>query len=84
MSDSNERATGRNVIGGRHGSPSITIAWPFAKITNVDSELRDAVSDLADLVARLAAASSSGDEQEAGRVREAAQELSDRLVGHAG
>ena len=28
----------RTVIGGRHGSPSVTVAFPFSKIANVDSE----------------------------------------------
>lgn len=66
----------RTVIGGRHGSPTVTIALPFSSVSNVDSELRDAVADLATLVARLAVAS-EGDEREA--VRVAAGELADRL-----
>ena len=79
MGESEERAARRTVIGGRHGSPTVTVALPFAKITNVDAELRDAVADLATLVARLAAHSATGDETEIGAVREAAEELAARL-----
>jgi hypothetical protein len=80
MSDSNDRAAGHTVIGGKHGSPSVTIALPFSKITSVDSELRDAVGELASLVARLAAVSSPGNDDEVALVRTAAQELADRLA----
>src|SRR5262249_32259269 len=59
-----EKPTARTVIGGRHGSPSLTIALPFAKITSTDSELRDVVAELATLVAELASAVSSGDAAE--------------------
>ena len=44
----------RTNIGGRYGSPTVTIAWPFSNIVNKDEELRDAVADLAAVVARLA------------------------------
>jgi hypothetical protein len=68
----------RTVIGGRHGSPSVTIAWPFSNIVNADVELRDAVADLALLVARLAGAGADGNELTL--VRIAAEELSTRLA----
>jgi ADP-dependent phosphofructokinase/glucokinase len=68
----------RMVIGGRHGSPSVRIAWPFSNIVNKDEELRDAVADLATLVARVA--SVGADEKELALVRTAAEELSTRLA----
>jgi hypothetical protein len=67
----------RTNIGGRYGSPTITIAWPFSRIVNKDTELRDAVADLALLVARLAAA--GDDEAERAVVSLAAEELATRL-----
>ncbi len=79
MDKSEDRGARRTVIGGRHGSPSVTVALPFARIVNVDDELRDAVADLATLVARLAAHSAPGNEPEVGLVREAAEELAARL-----
>ncbi len=84
MADNEDRAARRTVIGGRHGSPTVTVALPFASITNVDAELRDAVADLATLVARLAALSSAGDETERGLVRDAAEALAARLSGQGG
>jgi hypothetical protein len=69
---------GRTVIGGRHGSPSLTIALPFARISSNDDGLRDAVADLANLVARLAGTASS-DQSERALVREAAEELANRV-----
>lgn len=69
-------APGRNVIGGRHGSPSVTVAFPFSKIANVDSELRDFVEELVHLVARLAAADTD-DERRA--VADASRELLERM-----
>jgi hypothetical protein len=79
MGDNADQAARRTVIGGRHGSPTVTVALPFARITNVDPELRDAVADLATLVARLAAHASGGDETEAGLVHDAAEALTARL-----
>ena len=67
----------RTNIGGRYGSPTVTIAWPFSHIVNKDTELRDAVADLALLVARLAAA--GDDEAERAVVLLAAEELATRL-----
>jgi hypothetical protein len=85
MSENNQdRAARRTVIGGRHGSPTVTVALPFAKITNVDAELRDTVAELAALVARVAANSPAGDEAEADLLRVATQELADRLSGQPG
>ncbi len=67
----------RNVIGGRHGSPSVTVAMPFSKIANVDSELRGFVEELIDLVGRLAAASTD-DERRV--VAEMSRDLLDRMA----
>ena len=66
----------RNVIGGRHGSPSVTVAFPFSKIANVDSELRGFVEELVDLVGRLAAASTDNERQ---IVAESSRDLLDRM-----
>ena len=79
MEQGEEQRGVRTVIGGRHGSPSLTIALPFAKITRTDSELRDAVAELATLVAHLAAAVSSGDAARISLSRKAAEELADRI-----
>jgi len=67
----------RTVIGGRHGSPSVTVAFPFSKVAHVDSELRGLVEELATIVARLAAATTD-DERRA--VAGAASELVERLT----
>lgn len=67
----------RNVIGGRHGSPSVTVAFPFSKIANVDSELRGFVEELVDLVAHLAAAST---DEERRAVAAASRDLLDRMT----
>jgi hypothetical protein len=69
-------APGRNVIGGRHGSPSVTVAFPFSKIANVDSELRDFVEELVLLVARLAGATTDAERQ---AVADASRELLERM-----
>jgi hypothetical protein len=69
-------APGRNVIGGRHGSPSVTVAFPFSRIANVDSELRDFVEELVLLVARLAAAGTDAERQ---AVAGASRELLERM-----
>lgn len=69
---------GRTVIGGRHGSPSVTIALPFSKITGADEELRDAIAELAELVARLAD-SGSADGSEHALIRDAAREVAGRV-----
>ncbi len=84
MGESDGQASGRTVIGGRHGSPTVTVALPFAKITNVDAELRDAVAELATLVARLADAAAAGSTDEIRLVREAAGELAARLAPPGG
>jgi hypothetical protein len=70
---------GRTVIGGRHGSPSVTIALPFSRISGGDEELRGAVADLARLVAQLAGTPSTGDAERA-LVRQAAEELVTRVT----
>jgi hypothetical protein len=80
MDAQNDRSVPRTVIGGRHGSPALTIAFPFSRITNRDdAELREAVADLATLVARLAEHSLSGDTAAVGVVRAAAEELAARV-----
>ena len=66
----------RNVIGGRHGSPSVTVAFPFSKIANVDSELRGFVEELVQIVGRLAAATTDADRRDAA---DASRELFDRM-----
>ena len=68
----------RTNIGGRYGSPTVTIAWPFSNIVNTDMELRDAVADLAALVARLA--SVDADAIELADIRAAAETLSASLA----
>jgi hypothetical protein len=77
MEDDDELEPRRTNIGGRYGSPTVTIALPFAKITSTDSELREAVADLAALVARLANA--ADDERERAAIALAAGELSSQL-----
>jgi len=67
----------RTNIGGRYGSPTFTIALPFSKIMNTDTELRDAVAELAALVAR--AVEARGDEAQLALVQIAADELATRL-----
>ena len=84
MNPQNDQSMPRTVIGGRHGSPALTIAFPFAlSVTNNDAELHEAVADLAILVARLAEHSLSGDLAELGAVRTAAEELAARVRGRA-
>jgi hypothetical protein len=79
MEQPEEKPGVRTVIGGRHGSPSLTIALPFARITNTDTDLRDAVAELATLVAQLAAAVSAGDAARLSLAGKAAEELADRV-----
>jgi ABC-type transporter Mla subunit MlaD len=80
MNPQNDQSMPRTVIGGRHGSPALTIAFPFSRVvTNNDAELREAVADLATLVARLAEHSQSGDAAALGVVRTAAEELAARV-----
>jgi diadenosine tetraphosphate (Ap4A) HIT family hydrolase len=68
----------RTNIGGRYGSPTITIAWPFSRVTSTDTELRDAVAELATLVAR--ATQAQGDEAQLALVQIAADEIAARLT----
>ena len=67
----------RTNIGGRYGSPTVTVALPFSNVVNTDTELRDAVADLALLVSRLA--TPGIDETEIAIVSAAAEELGKRL-----
>lgn len=66
----------KTFIGGRHGSPSVTVAFPFSKVEQIDSELRTIVEDLAGLVGRLAGAT---DDVERATVAAAARDLLTRL-----
>lgn len=66
----------KSFIGGRHGSPSVTVAFPFSKIANVDSELRSFVEELAGIVVQLAVATNDDERRSAGA---AAQDLVERL-----
>jgi len=76
--DHDHEAERRTVIGGRYGSPTVTIALPFSNIVNKDEELRDAIADVAALVARLASA--GDDEAQRELVRVAAEELAERIA----
>ena len=64
------------MIGGRHGSPSVTVAFPFSKVANVDSELRGFVEELVQIVGRLASATTDADRRAAA---DASRELFDRM-----
>ena len=76
--DGNELKRAPTVIGGRHGSPSVTIALPFSNIVSKDDELRGAIAELAALVARLATPETDDAEREL--VRVAATELAERYT----
>ncbi|MCZ7525835.1 MAG: hypothetical protein M5U14_05255 [Acidimicrobiia bacterium] len=76
MDDQPEATPSRTFIGGRHGSPTITVAFPFSQVKTTDPEVREAVSELASLVARLA----EGLGGEEGRsLRAAAEAVAERL-----
>jgi hypothetical protein len=79
MSKPDGKPERRTVIGGRHGSPSVTIALPFARITTTDGEVRDEVAELAVLVSRLAEGAARGDRDMLALVRDAADELAARV-----
>jgi hypothetical protein len=79
MEQAEERLGARTVIGGRHGSPSLTIALPFARIASTDSDLRDALAELATFVAQLGAAVPSGDAARISLSSKAAAELANRI-----
>ncbi|HUW01416.1 MAG TPA: hypothetical protein VMW08_03580 [Acidimicrobiales bacterium] len=53
MSEDDEGG-GRPIIGGRHGSPTINVAFPFSSVRTGDADLREAMTQLAGLVAELA------------------------------
>ncbi len=78
MPDDDEVENRRTNIGGRYGSPTVTIAWPFSNIVNRDDELRDEVANLASIVARLALAGT--DETELAMISTAAHDLSTRVL----
>jgi hypothetical protein len=67
----------RTVIGGRHGSPSVTVAFPFSKVANVDSELRGFLEELVQIVERLATATTDEDRRGAA---DASRELLERMA----
>jgi hypothetical protein len=69
----------KSFIGGRHGSPTVTVALPFSTITTVDGDLRAAVAELATLVARLAGHVGADDRSAVEAVRLAAEELAGTL-----
>jgi hypothetical protein len=69
----------RTVIGGRHGSPTVTVALPFSNITGADPELRAAVADLALLMSRFARAQ-GGDADERAAIATAADDLAALLT----
>ncbi len=77
--EADRQPTGKTFIGGRHGSPTVTVALPFSTITAVDSGLQTAMADLAALVAELARHASTEDGPAVEAVRRAAEELADRL-----
>ena len=66
----------RTNIGGRHGSPTVTVAFPFSNVVHVDAELRGFVEELVGIVERLAAATTDSDRLAAA---EASRELLDRM-----
>jgi hypothetical protein len=79
MDNGEHRGESRTVIG-----PTVTVALPFSKITKSDPDLRDAVSLLAGLVSRLAAAQ-AGDANatEMRDIRAAADGLVTRLAAQS-
>lgn len=76
-----EPGPAKNFIGGRHGSPTISVALPFSSITTTDGALHDAVADLAGLVAELARNVSADDPTATERVARAAEDLAEGLRG---
>jgi hypothetical protein len=77
MADTESRPA-KTIIGGRHGSPSVTVALPFSKITTTDSETRAAVADLAHVVARLA---EDPTPEERGVLASQAKEIAEQMSG---
>lgn len=70
-------ASAKTTIGGRHGSPSVTVAFPFSNIAQIDSELRGFVEELAGIVGRLAEATTDAERLAAAA---ASRELLDRMA----
>ncbi len=64
-------------IGGRYGSPTVTVAFPFSNVVNTDTELRGFLEELVRIVERLASATSDGERQAAA---DASRELLDRIA----
>jgi len=56
----------------------VTIAMPFSKVTNTDSEIREAGVESTRMVARLARCP----KDERATVAKAAEELAERLLGN--
>jgi hypothetical protein len=67
----------RTNIGGRYGSPTVTVAFPFSNVVNTDTELRGFVEDLIRIVERLASATSDDERRAAA---DASRELLDRMA----
>lgn len=70
-------APARTNIGGRHGSPTVTVAFPFSNVVTTDTELRALVEELVRIVERLAAATSDEERRSAA---EASRELLERMA----
>jgi hypothetical protein len=68
--------TRAKTIGGRHGSPTVTVAFPFSSIKTGDEDVRAGVVELAELVAQLAG---SADDTARATVTRAASALAARL-----
>ena len=79
MTDDEEATPRTTTHIGRHGSPNVTIAFPFSHVTTTDGPLRDAVIELAALISRLAAAAGDDQAAELTAVRAAAEELAAQL-----
>jgi hypothetical protein len=67
----------RTNIGGRHGSPTVTVAFPFSNVVHVDAELRGFVEELVRIVERLATATTDDERRVAA---DASRELLDRMA----
>jgi hypothetical protein len=67
----------RTNIGGRHGSPTVTVAFPFSNVVHVDAELRGFVEELVRIVERLATATTDAERRDAA---DASRELLDRMA----
>jgi hypothetical protein len=82
--DQTSQPVGERVqIGGRYGSPTVTVALPFSNVQLSDPGLVDAVRDLAALVQQTAASlqlRTADRNVELARIQQAAGELAQRLA----